>query len=55
MLIVIDIIGVVAALTLPNLNSSAGDKEKVVKVKKIYQNFVQKLPVSSEKNTLKFL
>jgi len=32
------IIGVVAALTLPNLNSSTGDKEKVVKVKKIYQN-----------------
>ena len=32
------IIGVVAALTLPNLNSSTGDKEKVAKVKKIYQN-----------------
>ena len=37
-LIVIGIIGVVAALTLPNLNSSTGDKEKVVKLKKIYQN-----------------
>jgi len=37
-LIVMGIIGVVAALTLPNLNSSTGDKEKVVKVKKIYQN-----------------
>ena len=35
-LIVIGIIGVVAALTLPNLNSSTGDKEKVVKLKKIY-------------------
>jgi len=32
------IIGVVAALTLPNLNSSTGNKEKVAKVKKIYQN-----------------
>ena len=32
------IIGVVAALTLPNLNSSTGDKEKVTKVKKAYQN-----------------
>ena len=37
-LIVMGIIGVVAALTLPNLNNSTGDKEKVVKVKKIYQN-----------------
>ena len=35
-LIVMGIIGVVAALTLPNLNSSTGDKEKVAKVKKIY-------------------
>lgn len=32
------IIGVVAALTIPNLNSSTGDKEKIAKVKKIYQN-----------------
>ena len=32
------IIGVVAALTIPNLNSSTGDKEKVAKIKKIYQN-----------------
>jgi len=32
------IIGVVAALTLPNLNSSTGDKEKVAKLQKIYQN-----------------
>ena len=37
-LIVMGIIGVVAALTLPNLNSSTNNKEKVVKVKKIYQN-----------------
>ena len=37
-LIVMGIIGVVAALTLPNLNSSTGDKEKVAKVKKVYQN-----------------
>ena len=37
-LIVMGIIGLVAALTLPNLNSSTGDKEKVAKVKKIYQN-----------------
>ena len=29
---------VVAALTLPNLNSSTGDKEKVVKLQKLYQN-----------------
>ncbi len=32
------VIGVVAALTLPNLNNSTGDKEKVAKVKKIYSN-----------------
>ena len=37
-LIVMGIIGVVAALTLPNLNSSTGDKEKVAKIKKIYSN-----------------
>ncbi len=37
-LIVMGVIGVVAALTLPNLNQSTGDKEKVAKVKKIYQN-----------------
>ena len=35
-LIVIGIIGVVAALTLPNQNHATGDKEKVTKVKKIY-------------------
>ena len=32
------IIGVVAALTLPNLNSSTGEKEKVSKLQKIYSN-----------------
>ena len=37
-LIVMGIIGVVAALTLPNLNSSTGDQEKVVKLQKIYSN-----------------
>ena len=37
-LLVIGIIGVVSALTLPNLNSSTGNKEKVAQVKKIYQN-----------------
>ena len=37
-LIVMGVIGIVSALTLPNLNSSTGDKEKVAKVKKIYQN-----------------
>ena len=37
-LIVMGIIGVVAALTIPNLNSSTADKEKIAKVKKIYSN-----------------
>jgi len=37
-LIVMGVIGVVAALTLPNLNSSTSNKEKVAKVQKIYQN-----------------
>ena len=35
-LIVMGIIGVVSALTIPNLNSATADKEKVAKVKKIY-------------------
>ena len=35
-LIVIGIIGVVAALTLPNLNHATGDKERITKVKKIH-------------------
>ena len=35
-LIVIGIIGVVAALTLPNLNHATGDKETVTRVKKAY-------------------
>jgi len=32
------VIGIVSALTLPNLNSSTGDKERVAKVKKIYRD-----------------
>ena len=35
-LIVMGIIGVVAALTLPNLNSSTGDKEKLARYMKTY-------------------
>ena len=42
-LIVMGIIGVVSALTLPNLNSSTGEKEKIAKVKKIYQNLNEAL------------
>ena len=38
-LIVMGVIGIVSALTLPNLNSSTGEKEKIAKVKKLYQNF----------------
>ncbi len=37
-LIVMGIIGVVAALTIPNLNSSTADKEKVAKLQKLYSN-----------------
>ena len=37
-LVVMGIIGVVAALTIPNLNQSTGDGEKVAKVKKVYAN-----------------
>lgn len=37
-LIVMGIIGVVAALTIPNLNSSTADKEKVTKVMKAYSD-----------------
>ena len=40
-LIVIGIIGVVAALTLPNLNHATGDKERVTKVKKIYSSLTE--------------
>lgn len=35
-LVVVGIIGVIAALTLPNLNHSTGNKETVVKLKKLY-------------------
>ncbi len=37
-LVVMGIIGVVAALTIPNLNQSTGDRERVAKVRKIYAN-----------------
>ncbi len=37
-LIVMGVIGVVAALTLPNLNSSTNNKEKVAKLQKVYSN-----------------
>ena len=40
-LIVIGIIGVVAALTLPNLNHATGDKEKVTRLKKVYSNLTE--------------
>lgn len=40
-LIVIGIIGVVAALTLPNLNNSTGDKEKVTRVMKSYSSLTE--------------
>ena len=33
-LVVMGIIGVVAALTIPNLNQSTGDREKVARLKK---------------------
>ena len=42
-LIVIGIIGVVAALTLPNLNHATGDKETITKVKKAYSNLTEAL------------
>ena len=37
-LVVMGIIGVVAALTIPNLNQSTGNREKVAKLKKVYSN-----------------
>ena len=37
-LIVMGIIGIVSALTLPNLNSSTGEKEKVAKIMKLYRD-----------------
>lgn len=42
-LIVIGIIGVVSALTIPNLNSSTSEKEKIVKVQKIHSNLNEAL------------
>ena len=35
------IIGVVAALTIPNLNGSTNDMEKIAKVKKVYANLTE--------------
>ncbi|MGN0018623.1 MAG: type II secretion system protein [Candidatus Gastranaerophilaceae bacterium] len=40
-LIVMGIIGVVAALTIPNLNASTNDAEKIAKFKKTYAELVQ--------------
>ncbi len=40
-LVVVGIIGIIATLTLPNVNKSTGDKEKVVKLKKTYSNLEQ--------------
>ena len=40
-LIVIGIIGVVAALTLPNLNHATGNKEKITKIKKMYTSLTE--------------
>lgn len=39
-LVVVGIIGVIASLTLPNLNKSTNDIETAVKLKKIYANLV---------------
>lgn len=44
-LIVMGIIGVVAALTIPNLNSSTADKEKVAKVKKYIKTLMMQFLV----------
>ena len=40
-LIVMGVIGIVAALTIPNLNSSTNNMEKVAKVKKTYAQLVE--------------
>ena len=40
-LIVMGVIGIVAALTIPNLNSSTNNMEKVAKVKKTYVQLVE--------------
>lgn len=37
-LVVMGIIGVVAALTIPNVNSATNEKENVVRLKKVYSN-----------------
>ena len=46
-LVVIGIIGIVSALTLPNLNGSTGEKEKIAKVRKLYQNFDEAITCAS--------
>lgn len=38
MLIVVGVIGIIAALTLPSINYNANDKENVTKLKKIYSS-----------------
>ena len=48
-LVVIGIIGVVSALTLPNLNASTGDKENIAKVKKAYRDLDQALGMAKTK------
>lgn len=48
-LVVIGIIGVVSALTLPNLNASTGDKENIAKVKKAYRDLDQALGMAKVK------
>lgn len=40
-LVVIGVIGVVAALTLPNLNSKTGDKETATRALKVYSSLVE--------------
>ncbi len=40
-LVVIGIIGIISALTLPNLNSSTGEKEKVVSLQKTYSELIE--------------
>ena len=40
-LIVIGILGVVAALTLPNLNHATGDKERVTRLRKVYSSLTE--------------
>ena len=41
------VIGIVAALTIPNLNSSTNNMEKVAKVKKTYVQLVEAKDIAS--------